>query len=195
MATAHVSRSMFKIGFLLFFVLFLDLVLLSCARQQSASRQKLQVHKHLKRLNKKPVKSIESPDGDIIDCVHISHQPAFDHPFLKDHKIQMRPNYHPEGLYDETKMNTESKQRENNIHQLWHVNGMCPEDTIPIRRTKEEDVMRASSVKMHGRKKHKSIAVPRSVPKSADPDIDNESGHKVIKKKKKKRKSPFSPLL
>ena len=29
----------------------------------------------------------QSPDGDIIDCVHISNQPAFDHPFLKDHKI------------------------------------------------------------------------------------------------------------
>lgn len=33
--------------------------------------------------------SIQSPDGDIIDCVHMSHQPAFDHPFLKDHKIQV----------------------------------------------------------------------------------------------------------
>lgn len=31
----------------------------------------------------------QSPDGDIIDCVHISHQPAFDHPYLKDHKIQV----------------------------------------------------------------------------------------------------------
>lgn len=31
----------------------------------------------------------QSPDGDIIDCVHISHQPAFDHPFLRDHKIQV----------------------------------------------------------------------------------------------------------
>lgn len=33
----------------------------------------------------------QSPDGDIIDCIHISHQPAFDHPFLKDHKIQVPP--------------------------------------------------------------------------------------------------------
>lgn len=32
----------------------------------------------------------QSPDGDVIDCVDISHQPAFDHPFLKDHKIQVR---------------------------------------------------------------------------------------------------------
>lgn len=31
----------------------------------------------------------QSSDGDIIDCVHISNQPAFDHPFLKDHKIQV----------------------------------------------------------------------------------------------------------
>ena len=31
----------------------------------------------------------QSPDGDLIDCVHMSHQPAFDHPFLKDHKIQV----------------------------------------------------------------------------------------------------------
>lgn len=31
----------------------------------------------------------QSPDGDIIDCVHISHQPAFDHPFLKNHTIQV----------------------------------------------------------------------------------------------------------
>lgn len=33
---------------------------------------------------------VQSPDGDIIDCVHIARQPAFDHPFLKDHKIQVR---------------------------------------------------------------------------------------------------------
>lgn len=32
---------------------------------------------------------IQSPDGDIIDCVHVSHQPAFDHPFLKNHTIQV----------------------------------------------------------------------------------------------------------
>ncbi|KAM7528636.1 hypothetical protein LguiB_032046 [Lonicera macranthoides] len=59
-----------------------------------------EVQKHLNRLNKPAIKSIQSPDGDIIDCVHISHQPALDHPFLKDHKIQMRPSYHPEGLYE-----------------------------------------------------------------------------------------------
>ncbi|CAL5380741.1 unnamed protein product [Camellia sinensis] len=46
------------------------------------------VYKQLKQLNKPALKSIKSPDGDIIDCVHISHQPAFDHPLLKNHTIQ-----------------------------------------------------------------------------------------------------------
>ncbi|KAI9194418.1 hypothetical protein LWI28_005827 [Acer negundo] len=42
----------------------------------------------LKLLNKPAVKSIKSEDGDIIDCVDINKQPAFDHPALRNHKIQ-----------------------------------------------------------------------------------------------------------
>ncbi|KAL8211359.1 hypothetical protein R6Q57_005796 [Mikania cordata] len=178
MGVAHFNRSRKRIEHnvvFLFIFIALRLSSLSCAaRLPPASRQKLQVLKHLKRLNKTPVKSIQSPDGDIIDCVHISHQPAFDHPFLKDHIIQMRPNFHPEGLYDENKVTI---KRENTINQLWHVNGMCPEDTIPIRRTKEEDVLRASSIKRYGKKKHTSFAMSRNIPKSADPDLVNENGH------------------
>lgn len=138
----------------------LALISLSCAARLSASsRQNLDVQKHLNRLNKPAVKSIKSPDGDIIDCVRISQQPAFDHPYLKDHKIQMRPSYHPEGLFAENKVAEKTKEKANT--QLWHVNGRCPEDTIPVRRTKEDDILRASSVKHYGRKKQ------RTIPKSA----------------------------
>lgn len=91
----------------------------------------------------------------------------------------MRPNYHPEGLYDDNKVATEGKGRPNTVHQLWHVNGQCPPDTIPIRRTKKDDVLRASSVKRYGKKKRRSIPVPRS----ADPDLVNESGHQVSTRK------------
>jgi hypothetical protein len=88
----------------------------------------------------------------------------------------MRPSYHPEGrVFDDSKVSTESKERKNPITQLWHVNDKCPEGTIPIRRTKEDDVLRASSVKRYGRKKHRAIPQPRS----ADPDLINESGHQV----------------
>ena len=35
------------------------------------------------------IKSLQGEDGDIIDCVDIYQQPAFDHPFLKNHTIQV----------------------------------------------------------------------------------------------------------
>lgn len=154
--------------------LLLLLMTLSCAGGLTISRQKLDVRNHLKRLNKPALKSIKSPDGDIIDCVHISHQPAFDHPFLKDHKIQMRPTFHPEGLFDESKVSSNAgKKKSSDLSQLWHLNGRCPEDTIPIRRTKRDDILRASSFKRYGRKKHRTIPQP----KSADPDLVNQNGH------------------
>lgn len=56
------------------------------------------------------------------------------------------------------------------------MNGKCEEGSIPIRRTKKEDVLRASSVKRYGKKKHRSIPKPRS----ADPDLINQSGHQVV---------------
>ncbi|KAH9713150.1 NEP-interacting protein 1 [Citrus sinensis] len=34
------------------------------------------------------VKIIESEDGDVIDCVDIRKQPAFNHPLLKNHTVQ-----------------------------------------------------------------------------------------------------------
>ncbi|GAB4856141.1 hypothetical protein Ancab_024781 [Ancistrocladus abbreviatus] len=160
--------------FFFFLWLWISVSLTCAARLPATSRQKLEVRKHLKRLNKPAVKTIQSPDGDIIDCVHISRQPAFDHPFLKNHTIQLRPSYHPEGLFDGNEVAaTIPRERSNLITQLWHLNGKCPEGTIPIRRTKKDDILRASSAKRYGRKKHRSIPQPRS----ADPDLVNESGH------------------
>ncbi|XP_071912056.1 protein neprosin-like [Coffea arabica] len=54
---------------------------------RDASSKKTQVRKTLSSSKKIPVKSIKSPDGDIIDCINIYHQPAFDHPLLKNHTI------------------------------------------------------------------------------------------------------------
>lgn len=87
----------------------------------------------------------------------------------------MKPSFHPEGLFDENKVSEKSEERSSPITQLWHQNGKCPDGTIPVRRTKEDDVLRASSVKRYGRKKHRTIPQPRS----ADPDLINESGHQV----------------
>nr|CAB3492260.1 unnamed protein product [Digitaria exilis] len=115
------------------------------------------------------INQLQSPDGDIIDCVHISKQPALDHPLLKNHTIQMRPSYyHPGGLYDDSNIAT------HRISQIWHQKGKCPENTIPIRRTKQEDVLRASSIKRYGKKS------PKSIPRLASidvPDANITIGH------------------
>ena len=89
----------------------------------------------------------------------------------------MKPNYHPEGLFDDNKVSstTKSKDKEPHIPQLWHRYGKCAEGTIPMRRTKEDDVLRASSVKRYGKKKHRTVPLP----KSAEPDLINQSGHQV----------------
>ncbi|KAK9108147.1 hypothetical protein Syun_024158 [Stephania yunnanensis] len=90
-----------------------------------------------------------SPDGDLIDCVHSHHQPAFDHPLLQGQKPQDRPE-RPQGH--------NPRNRVSEPFQLWTLSGdSCPEGTIPIRRTREDDVLRANSIRRFGRKLAKPV--------------------------------------
>ncbi|CAH2058047.1 unnamed protein product [Thlaspi arvense] len=92
----------------------------------------------------------DSEDGDIIYCVPITRQPAFDHPLLKNHTIQLRPRFIPEG--DSTSSREEAKAT-----QVWHNSGeYCPENTVPIRKTKKEDILRRKSIGSFGKKTQQS---------------------------------------
>lgn len=89
--------------------------------------------------------------------------------------MQMKPNFHPEGHpFGESKVSSNSKP----ITQLWHQNGRCPEGTIPVRRTKKDDMLRASSVQHFGKKKDRSFPQPK--PAKPLPDIISQSGHQVL---------------
>ncbi|KAE8124271.1 hypothetical protein FH972_019172 [Carpinus fangiana] len=102
------------------------------------------VKAYLRKINKPAVKTIQSPDGDVIDCVLSHLQPAFDHPELKGQK-PLDPPERPKG-HDTTDTVAESSQ-------LWEESGeSCPEGSVPIRRTTEKDVLRASSIGRYGRK-------------------------------------------
>lgn len=107
--------------------------------------QKLKaINAHLRKINKRPIKTIQSPDGDLIDCIVTHEQPAFDHPNL----IGQKPLDPPERPHGHN-----PKGRVSESFQLWTFNGeTCPEGTIPIRRTKEEDILRATSVNTFGKK-------------------------------------------
>ncbi|KAI4975217.1 hypothetical protein ZWY2020_048824 [Hordeum vulgare] len=98
----------------------------------------------LDRLNKPPLKTIKSPDGDLIDCVPSHLQPAFDHPMLKGQKPLDPP---------ERPRNYNSTIAGALVVQAWHAAGeACPEGTVPLRRTTEQDLLRASSLRRYGRK-------------------------------------------
>ncbi|GAB4829687.1 hypothetical protein Ancab_019341 [Ancistrocladus abbreviatus] len=71
------------------------------------------------------VKTIEGDDGEIVDCVDIYKQPAFDHPLLKNHKLQMEPSNYPKGRQPTSAMAAA-------LRQSWQNNGECPDRTIPI---------------------------------------------------------------
>lgn len=89
----------------------------------------------------------------------------------------MRPNFHPEGkTFGESKIKASSNSKP--ITQLWHKNGRCSEGTIPIRRTKKDDILRASSVQKFGKKNQRSIPQPK--PAKPLPDIITQSGHQVL---------------
>ncbi|CAM0908626.1 unnamed protein product [Alopecurus aequalis] len=128
----------------------------------------------LRRLNKPPLATIQSPDGDVIDCVHISKQPAFDHPLLRNHTIQMRPSSHPTGMYHDSNISTRP------ITQTWHQNGKCPKNTIPIRRTKEEEVLRANSMRRYGMKRIGSIPKKNSINDPATSNVLGGHQHAVL---------------
>ncbi|KAF9608562.1 hypothetical protein IFM89_009928 [Coptis chinensis] len=66
------------------------------------------VRAHLRKINKPPVKTIQSPDGDIIDCVLSHQQLAFDHPQLQGQK-PLDPPERPNG-HNATNVKAESLQ-------------------------------------------------------------------------------------
>ncbi|XP_015885083.3 protein neprosin [Ziziphus jujuba] len=125
------------------------IVLSDDVEANKATETSLDIDTKLKLLNKPAVKSIKSEDGDIIDCVDIYKQPAFDHPALRNHTIQMRPSFHVKSETSSTKNKTSHKQA---VSQTWQKSGRCPNGTVPIRRIRREDLLRASSLENFGKK-------------------------------------------
>ncbi|XP_031385715.1 uncharacterized protein LOC116199492 [Punica granatum] len=77
------------------------------------------------------VKSVQSGGGDVVDCVDIYKQPAFDHPLLKNHTIQMKPSFTEEGESHLQGLPAELEE--------WGVD--CPEGTVPIIRMTSENAV------------------------------------------------------
>ncbi|XP_045802203.1 uncharacterized protein LOC123895757 [Trifolium pratense] len=134
--------------FLVFFALCTLLVLKVEARAYSSSLER-EIEAKLKLSNKPAVKSIKSEDGDIIDCIDIYKQPAFDHPALKNHTIQRIPSFLLESQSSSIRSTTNASIE---VYQTWKKSGSCPQGTVPIRRIKKDDLLRAISLDRFGKK-------------------------------------------
>ncbi|KAL4302396.1 hypothetical protein GQ457_10G017660 [Hibiscus cannabinus] len=134
--------------------LFLVLILSYLSDRANGRVNFKEIDAKLKQLNKPAVKTIQSEDGDIIDCVDIYKQPAFDNPTLKNHVIQVKPSFD----IKEEKSSTENESSKLVISQTWQRSGSCPEGTIPIRRIRREDLLRADSIDRFGRKPREIVS-------------------------------------
>ncbi|WVZ91594.1 hypothetical protein U9M48_037744 [Paspalum notatum var. saurae] len=137
-------------------------------------RRMARIQSHLERINKPPVRSIQSVDGDTIDCVAAHEQHGLEHPLLfKTHSIQTEPPKVPNPT-------AAAAGGGHGAWQTWHHGGHCPRGTVAIRRTTAQDVLRAASLSRFGRKKkkRKRRAVAAAAAAAADaPDVVTGNGH------------------
>ncbi|MCL7043487.1 hypothetical protein MKW94_007895 [Papaver nudicaule] len=126
-------------SFVLYFILVSATVISTThyvdAKRRLSKVEEDDIEKQLKILNKKPVKTITTKIGDIIDCVDIYKQPAFDHPLLRDHKLQLAPSSIPGVITNKTNPSY-------SIFRGLQKKG-CPSGTVPIRRTTRDDLVNA----------------------------------------------------
>ncbi|KAK7405486.1 hypothetical protein VNO78_06829 [Psophocarpus tetragonolobus] len=80
----------------------------------------------------------ETEFGYIVDCIDIKKQPAFDHPLLKNHKLQRKPSFQ--------KSNNKTSVKNSPSRILFELEkDECPKGTVPIRRTTKDDLIRTKS--------------------------------------------------
>ncbi|KAF5201363.1 putative transmembrane protein, partial [Thalictrum thalictroides] len=102
-----------------------------------STEEDLELDWQLKLRNQTPVKTIKTTAG-IYDCIDIKKQPALKHPQLQNHEIRLRPTSLPNRMVSKT-----SSSHKTGTTILTSVD--CPDGTVPIRRYKKEDLIRAKS--------------------------------------------------
>ncbi|WJX59528.1 hypothetical protein P8452_44838 [Trifolium repens] len=119
---------------ILFFVLYLvtSTTVYTVDSLQRISKDDLELERQLSLINKSPVKSIHVDAGYIVDCVDINKQPAFDHPLLQNHKLQIKPSF-------ERKNSQTSMKISPTKYGLEKVS--CPKGSVPIRRVTKDDLI------------------------------------------------------
>ncbi|XP_014503032.2 uncharacterized protein LOC106763348 [Vigna radiata var. radiata] len=99
-------------------------------------KEDLELERELKLINKSPVKSIHTKYGYIVDCIDIYKQPAFDHPLLKNHKLQRKPSF--QNSFEKTSVENSSTKFIFGLEK-----DECPRGSVPIRRTTKDNLIQS----------------------------------------------------
>ncbi|XP_042396946.1 uncharacterized protein LOC121987110 [Zingiber officinale] len=70
---------------------------------------------------------------DLFDCVDMYKQPAFDHPLLKNHTLQLKPSSLPKGM----------KLGKSKPASFYGFNDTCPSGTILVHRARKQDLTKS----------------------------------------------------
>ncbi|XP_048134050.1 uncharacterized protein LOC115754953 [Rhodamnia argentea] len=124
-----------NVELVLLLLLFFGLSL--CEMVNISNKDDLDLERHVSAMNKPSIKTFMTKEGEIIDCVDINKQLAFDHPLLKNHKVQTEPNLHVTRL---RKTSPNAKLVRSGLREP------CPIGTVPIRRVTKEDLVSARSL-------------------------------------------------
>ncbi|KAI3950374.1 hypothetical protein MKW98_003857 [Papaver atlanticum] len=120
-----------------------------------SKKEDVEISRLLKILNKPPVKTFTTKYGDIIDCIDIFKQPAFDHPLLKDHKIEVKPTFPREGMGSFT-------TPDNPWSEIERRKERCPLGAVPIRRTTKQELIFGSKYHWEKTKQRNSNTYPHT---------------------------------
>ncbi|XP_043692750.1 uncharacterized protein LOC122643164 [Telopea speciosissima] len=112
-------------------------------RKGFSNKEDSELEMMLKIINKPAKRIIKTEEGDVYGCVDINKQPAFDHPLLKNHTIQMKPSSFPKGATSFQKTMLDNGSSLIRPIRDSRTNEACSAGTVPIRRIKREDLIRA----------------------------------------------------
>ncbi|CAM0943473.1 unnamed protein product [Alopecurus aequalis] len=90
-------------------------------------------------VNRQVNKTILVEGGDTYDCIDVHLQPAFNHPLMKEHKIQIEPSSFPSSVYAKSPRTYDIPQAQFSIID-------CSIGTIPILRKKKRDRMDVQTI-------------------------------------------------
>ncbi|KAJ0239591.1 hypothetical protein HA466_0232030 [Hirschfeldia incana] len=114
-------------------------------RTLSLGKDEKELVRFLTSINKPAIQSFQSEHGDILDCIDINKQLAFDHPLLKNHTIQLMPTAIPKWNINN------NKNSKNGDSVPFRQDGIsCPSGTVVVKRTTQEDLIQAQRLKSMG---------------------------------------------